>query len=104
MEYRLRQDNIAIVVIKTWQMQNEAFDGIGGLAGPVPILFTHQPAELRTRVEQDRIASTPSSTSSCPGRHQKDQCSTHTSFSFFLTTGERKSKKNMKLKKISQKL
>ena len=53
MEYRLRQDDIAIVVIKTWQIQNEAFDGIGGLEGPVPILFTPQPAELRTRIEQD---------------------------------------------------
>ena len=53
MEYWLRQDNIAIVVIKTWQVQNEAFDGIGGLAGPVPILFTAQPAELRTKIENN---------------------------------------------------
>ena len=53
MEYWLRQDNIAIVVIKTWQVQNEAFNGIGGLAGPVPILFTAQPAELRTKIENN---------------------------------------------------
>ena len=49
----LRQDDIAIVVIKAWQAQNEAFDGIGGLAGPVPVLFTAQPAELRTKLEHD---------------------------------------------------
>ena len=53
MEYLLRQDDIAVVVIKTWQVQNEAFDGIGGLAGPVPILFTAQPAELRTKIENN---------------------------------------------------
>ena len=53
MEHWLRQDDIAIVVIKTWQVQNEAFDGIGGLAGPVPILFTAQPAELRTKIENN---------------------------------------------------
>ena len=53
MEYWLRQDDIAVVVIKTWQVQNEAFDGIGGLAGLVPILFTAQPAELRTKIENN---------------------------------------------------
>ena len=44
----LRQDDIAVVVIKAWQIQNEAFDKIGGLAGPVPVLFTAQPEELRS--------------------------------------------------------
>ena len=42
----LRQDDIAVVVIK-------AFDKIGGLAGPVPVLFTAQPEELRTKIERD---------------------------------------------------
>ena len=41
------------MVIKAWQVQNEAFDGFGGLAGPVPILFTVQPAELRTKIENN---------------------------------------------------
>ena len=41
------------MVIKAWQVQNEAFDGFGGLAGPVPILFTAQPAELRTKIENN---------------------------------------------------
>ena len=49
----LRQDDIAVVVIKAWQIQNEAFDKIGGLAGPVPVLFTAQPEELRTKIERD---------------------------------------------------
>ena len=49
----LRQDDIAVVVIKAWQVQNEALDGFGGLAGPVPILFTAQPAELRTKIENN---------------------------------------------------
>lgn len=49
----LRQDDIAVVVLKTWQILSEAFDGIGGLAGPVPKLFTAQPEELRTKITRD---------------------------------------------------
>ena len=49
----LRQDDIAVVVLQTWQIFSEVFDGMGGLAGPVPILFTIQPEELRSKVEAD---------------------------------------------------
>ena len=49
----LRQDDIAVVVLQTWQIFSEVFDGMGGLAGPVPTLFTIQPEELRSKVEAD---------------------------------------------------
>jgi len=49
----LRQDNIAIVVAKVWQIFGEAFDGNGHLGGPVPSIFTEQPEELRAKLEED---------------------------------------------------
>ena len=48
-----RQDNIAVVVLATWPICSEAFDGMGGISGPVPILFTAQPAELRSTLNED---------------------------------------------------
>ena len=49
----LRQDDIAVIVLKTWQIFSEVFDGMGGLAGPVPVLFTIQPEELRSKIDGD---------------------------------------------------
>jgi len=49
----LRQDNIAVVVAKVWQIFGEAFDGHGHLGGPVPTLFTEQPEELRSKLEEE---------------------------------------------------
>jgi len=49
----LRQDNIAVVVAKVWQVFGEAFDGQGHLGGPIPTIFTEQPEELRAKLEED---------------------------------------------------
>ena len=46
----LRQDDIAVVVAASWQIMSEMFDRIGGIGGPVPTLFTAQPAELREKL------------------------------------------------------
>ena len=49
----LRQDDIAVIVLQTWQIFSEAFDGMGGLAGPFLLLFTVQPEELRSKIDAD---------------------------------------------------
>jgi len=48
-----RQDDIPVVVLATWQITSEAFDGLGGISGPVPLLFTPQPEELRSKLTAD---------------------------------------------------
>ena len=46
-------DDTAVVVVKCWPAQTATWDGLHGLSGPVPILFSEQPHELRTLLEQD---------------------------------------------------
>lgn len=47
----LLADNVASKVLQTWKVSTETFDGEVGLRGPVPTIFTEQPAELRTMLE-----------------------------------------------------
>ena len=49
----LRMDDVAVVVIKTWPIQCLVWDGLGGLSGPVPVIFTEQPEELRTTLSDE---------------------------------------------------
>jgi len=51
----LRQDNIAVIVAKVWPIFGEAFDGHGHLGGPIPSIFTEQPEELRSKLEDEPL-------------------------------------------------
>jgi hypothetical protein len=49
----LRADNIAAKTLQHWNIRMTCFDGVAGLNGPVPILFTEQPEELRSKLLAD---------------------------------------------------
>ena len=48
----LRADNIAIITVCRWQISSAVFDG-EKLWGPIPIIFTEQPEELRSILSID---------------------------------------------------
>ena len=47
----LNMDDVAVVVVKDWPIQIATWDGLNGVSGPVPVLYSEQPAELRTLLE-----------------------------------------------------
>ncbi len=49
---QLLMDNIPVVALKTWPLAATLMDGRTGAKGPLPVLFTEQPAELRTQLEE----------------------------------------------------
>jgi len=49
----LRQDDIAVIMLKSWPITAECFDGNGHLGGPIPVIFTEQPEEMRTYLEEN---------------------------------------------------
>ena len=46
-------DNVAVIVAKAWPIQIAVWDGDCGLQGPVPILYTEQPEQARSALEED---------------------------------------------------
>jgi hypothetical protein len=42
----LCEDNVAAAVPRAWPIGGPTFRGAGGLAGPIPILFSTEPGEL----------------------------------------------------------
>ena len=49
----LLQDDVAVNVVQSWPISAELFDGENGLSGPVPVLFSDQPEELRTKISDN---------------------------------------------------
>ena len=49
----LLQDDVAVNVVQSWTISAELFDGENGLSGPVPVLFSDQPEELRTKISDN---------------------------------------------------
>ena len=49
----LLMDNVAVIVAKAWPVQIAVWDGDCGLQGPVPILYTEQPEQARSALEED---------------------------------------------------
>jgi hypothetical protein len=49
----LLEDSAAVCVVKTWPIAIASFNGAVGLRGPVPVLFTEQPEELRSKLSRD---------------------------------------------------
>jgi hypothetical protein len=42
----LDTDDVVVTIVKAWPIAMDVFDGRNSVGGPVPILFTNQPAEL----------------------------------------------------------
>jgi hypothetical protein len=49
----LVDDNEAVAVVKRWDLAATLFNRAAGLSGPLPVLFTEQPEELRSRLGRD---------------------------------------------------
>ena len=49
----LLQDDVAVNAVQSWPISAELFDGENGLSGPVPVLFSDQPEELRTKISDN---------------------------------------------------
>jgi hypothetical protein len=49
----LCDDNVVAAVPLAWPIEGPTFRGAGGLAGPIPILFTTEPGELGTALVED---------------------------------------------------
>ena len=46
-------DNVAVIVAKAWPVQIAVWDGDCALQGPVPIIYTEQPEQARSALEED---------------------------------------------------
>jgi len=46
----LKGDDIAVVVLATWPLAMEMWDGDDGLRGPVPIIYADQPEDIRSKI------------------------------------------------------
>jgi hypothetical protein len=53
----LQADDAPVNIAGRWPISADVFDGKNGLSGPIPVLFTPQPEELRSRIktEQDEF-------------------------------------------------
>ena len=49
----LNMDDIAVVPVKVWPIQMPTWNGVNGLWGPVPTIYTEQPEELRSLLERE---------------------------------------------------
>ena len=49
----LLQDDVAVNAVQSWPISAKLFDGANGLSGPVPVLFSDQPEELRTKISDN---------------------------------------------------
>ena len=49
----LLQDDVAVNAVQSWPISAKLFDGENGLSGPVPVLFSDQPEELRTKISDN---------------------------------------------------
>ena len=49
----LLQDDVAVNAVQSWPISADVFDGKNGLSGPVPVLFSDQPEELRTKISDN---------------------------------------------------
>jgi hypothetical protein len=49
----LVDDNEAVAVVKRWDLAATLLNRAAGLSGPLPVLFTEQPEELRSRLGRD---------------------------------------------------
>jgi len=46
----LRSDDIAVVVLASWPLAMEMWDGEDGLRGPVPVIYADQPEDIRSKI------------------------------------------------------
>ena len=49
----LLQDDVAVNAVQSWPISAELFDSENGLSGPVPVLFSDQSEELRTKISDN---------------------------------------------------
>ena len=49
----LLQDDVAVNAVQSWPISAKLFDDENGLSGPVPVLFSDQPEELRTKISDN---------------------------------------------------
>jgi hypothetical protein len=52
----LRQDNVAIVTLKTWPLNVDFFEGEGPVNGPVPTIFAEDVEATRTQLDEEEAA------------------------------------------------
>jgi hypothetical protein len=50
----LQADDVPVNIWGRWPISADVFDGKNGLSGPVPVLFTPQPEELRSKISADQ--------------------------------------------------
>ena len=49
----LLQDGVAVNAVQSWPISAKFFDGENGLSSPVPVLFSDQPEELRSKINDN---------------------------------------------------
>jgi hypothetical protein len=50
----LQADDAPVIIAASWGLSSSFFDGQNGLTGPVPVLFTPQPEELRSKIKAEQ--------------------------------------------------